>query len=190
MKRICVYCGSRPGFNPLYLKGATELGRFLASEGIAMVYGGGDIGLMGAVADSVMAAGGEVIGVIPHHLVNLEIGHRGLTQLVEVDGMHARKAMMEELSDGFIALPGGIGTGEELLEMMTWLQLGIHGKPVGILNTLGFFHHLLEFLRHMEREGFLMGVHRDMLLVDEDPRSLVSSMRSFVPVPISKLPLR
>jgi uncharacterized protein (TIGR00730 family) len=187
MKRICVYCGSCPGHSPAYKQAAVELGVFLANAGISMVYGGGDIGLMGAVADSVMAAGGEVIGVIPHHLVELEIGHRGLTQLVEVDGMHQRKSKMAELSDGFIAMPGGIGTAEELLEILTWLQLGLHGKPVGVLNTLGYFYHLIEFISHMEKEGFLKDVHRDMLLVENEPLNLVSRMRSFVPISFSKV---
>ncbi len=190
MKKLCVYCGSQPGLRPEYIEAAKALGQFLPSVGISMVYGGGDIGLMGAVADAVMAAGGEVIGVIPHHLVALEVGHRGLTQLIEVADMHARKAKMAELSDGFLALPGGIGTAEELIEMFTWLQLSIHGKPVGILNTLGYYFHLLEFFKHMETEGFLKGVHREMLLDDVDAPRLIERMRSFVPVPISKLPLR
>jgi len=186
MHRICVYCGSSPGFDPVYLAAAAELGRFLAAQNISLVYGGGNVGLMGALADAAMAAGGEVIGIIPHHLIAMEVGHRKLTSLIAVDSMHARKHQMAGLADGFIALPGGIGTAEELLEVFTWLQLGIHAKPVGVLNVNGYFDGLLQLLAHMEQCGFLKRVHREMLIVDRDAASLLDQLRGFVPARIDK----
>jgi uncharacterized protein (TIGR00730 family) len=149
MRRICVYCGSSTGFDPVYQNAAVQLGTLLARQNIALVYGGGSVGLMGALADAALAAGGEVIGIIPHHLIAMEVGHRKLTSLVAVDSMHARKHQMADLADAFIALPGGIGTAEELLEVFTWLQLGIHAKPVAVLNVNGYFDGLLQFLLHM-----------------------------------------
>jgi uncharacterized protein (TIGR00730 family) len=186
MRRVCVYCGSSAGFNPVYRSAAVELGTLLAAEKIALVYGGGNIGLMGALADAALAGGGEVIGIIPHHLIALEVGHRRLTSLIAVDSMHARKHQMADLADGFIALPGGIGTAEELLEVLTWLQLGIHAKPVGLLNIHGYFDHLLQFLAHMEQCGFLKRAHREMLIVDRDPGRLLDQLRDFVPTRIDK----
>jgi uncharacterized protein (TIGR00730 family) len=186
MKRVCVYCGSSAGFDPVYKSAATELGAFLAAEKIGLVYGGGNIGLMGALADAALAGGGEVIGIIPHHLIAMEVGHRQLTSLIAVDSMHARKHQMADLSDGFIALPGGIGTAEELLEVFTWLQLGIHAKPVGLLNINGYFDHLLQFLGHMENSGFLKRAHREMLIVDRNPAKLLDQLRGFLPTRIDK----
>ena len=186
MRRLCVYCGSSAGFDPVYKSTAIELGTFLAAQKISLVYGGGNVGLMGALADAALAAGGEVIGIIPHHLIAMEVGHRQLTSLIAVDSMHARKHQMAELSDGFIALAGGIGTAEELLEVLTWLQLGIHAKPVGLLNINGYFDHLLAFLSHMEESGFLKREHREMLIVDQSPGRLLDRLRDFVPAHIDK----
>jgi uncharacterized protein (TIGR00730 family) len=186
MRRICVYCGSSGGFDPSYKTAAIELGTSLASRNIGLVYGGGNIGLMGAIADAALAAGGEVIGVIPHHLIAMEVGHRKLTSLIAVDSMHARKHRMAELADGFIAMPGGIGTAEELLEVLTWLQLDIHAKPVGLLNTNNYYDHLLRFLEHMEQSGFLKREHRQMLIVEKSTPSLLEQLKTFVPIRIDK----
>ena len=186
MRRVCVYCGSSSGFDPIYKAAAIELGVLLSAQGIGLVYGGGSIGLMGALADSVLAKGGEVIGIIPHHLIAMEVGHRQLTSLIAVDSMHARKHQMADLADAFIALPGGIGTAEELLEVFTWLQLGIHAKPVAILNTNGYFDHLLQFLEHMEQSGFLKREHREMLIIEQDAARLLDLLRGFVPVRADK----
>jgi len=146
MSRLCVFCGSSPGHDPAHGASAAQLGRVLAERGIGLVYGGGRVGLMGILADAALAAGGEVIGVIPQALLDREIGHRGLTQLRVVDSMHARKALMGELAEGFIALPGGIGTLEELFEVWSWAQLGLHRKPCGLLDVNGFFAPLVDFL--------------------------------------------
>jgi uncharacterized protein (TIGR00730 family) len=186
MRRICVYCGSSAGFDPVYKSAAVELGALLAAQNIGLVYGAGKIGLMGALADAALAGGGEVIGIIPHHLIAMEVGHRQLTSLIAVDSMHARKHQMADLSDAFIALPGGIGTAEEVLEVFTWLQLGIHAKPVGVLNVNGYFDHLLQFLLHMESSGFLKRAHREMLIVEQDPAKLLDLLRGFVPTRIDK----
>ncbi len=186
MRRVCVYCGSSPGFDPVYKTSATEMGALLAACNIGVVYGGGRVGLMGAVADAALAGGGEVIGIIPHHLIAMEVGHRELTSLIAVDTMHARKHQMADLADGFIAAPGGIGTAEEILEVFTWLQLGIHDKPVGLLNVNSYFDGLIEFLSHMERTGFLKREHRAMLLVDEKPGPLLDKLRAFVPQRVDK----
>jgi len=186
MRRVCVYCGSSSGFDPIYKAAAIELGVLLSAQGIGLVYGGGSIGLMGALADSVLAKGGEVIGIIPHHLIAMEVGHRQLTSLIAVDSMHARKHQMADLADAFIALPGGIGTAEELLEVFTWLQLGIHAKPVAILNTNGYFDHLLQFLEHMEQSGFLKREHREMLIIEQDAARLLEQLRGFVPARLDK----
>ena len=169
MNRLCVFCGSSPGRNPAYLAAAAELGTVLAKRRIGLVYGGASIGLMGAVADAARAAGGEVIGVIPRALVELEVAHTGLADLRVVASMHERKALMAELSDGFIALPGGIGTLEELFEVWTWGQLGSHRKPCALLNVAGFYDRLLGFLDFVADEAFLRPVHREMLLVAETP---------------------
>lgn len=186
MKRLCVYCGSSAGFVPIYRAAAVALGTELAKRGIGLVYGGGNIGLMGALADAALAAGAHVTGIIPHHLIAMEVGHRNLSSLLAVDSMHIRKHQMAEMADGFIALPGGIGTAEELLEVLTWLQLGIHAKPVAVLNTDHYFDHLLHFLEHMEQVGFLKKEHRTMLIVETEIPRLLERLESFVPTKIDK----
>lgn len=157
------------------------MGRTLAERGIGIVFGGGSVGLMGVVADAALEAGGEVIGVIPHALAAREVDHRGLTELHKVDTMHERKALMAELSDGFIALPGGLGTMEELFEVWTWAQLGIHRKPVGLLNAAGFYDDLLQFLNRAVVEGFVRGTHREMLVVAEESALLLEKMAAYDP---------
>src|SRR4030095_7367899 len=165
MKRLCVFCGSSPGHDPGYATSAAQLGRVLAERGIGLVYGGGRVGLMGQLADAALAAGGEVIGVIPQALLEREIAHRGLTQLRVVDSMHARKALMGELAGGFIALPGGVGTLEELFEVWSWATLGLHRKPCGLLDVGGFFAPLAEFLDRQGRAGFLPPASRAVLVI-------------------------
>jgi uncharacterized protein (TIGR00730 family) len=184
IRRVCVYCGSSSGFDPVYREAAKALGIELARRRIGLVYGGGNIGLMGALADAVLAGGGEVIGIIPHHLAALEVAHRGLTSLVAVDSMHARKHQMAALADAFIALPGGIGTAEELLEVLTWLQLGLHAKPIALLDSNGYFAHLLAFLDHMTSSGFLKEEHRAMLIVEKSPDLLFQRLADFDPSPV------
>jgi uncharacterized protein (TIGR00730 family) len=179
MNRLCVFCGSSPGRDPAYLAVATELGTLLAKRGIGLVYGGASIGLMGALADAAQAAGGEVIGVIPHALVEWEVAHAGLADLRIVASMHERKALMAELSDGFIALPGGIGTLDELFEIWTWGQLGSHSKPCALLNTSGFYDRLLGFLDFVMGEAFMRPIHRNMLLVSETPEGLLTKMEGY-----------
>ncbi len=179
LDRLCVFCGSSPGHNPAYVAAAAQLGKLLAELGIGVVYGGASIGLMGALADAAQAAGGEVIGVIPRALVEWEVAHTGLADLRVVGSMHERKALMAELSDGFIALPGGIGTLEELFEVWTWAQLGSHGKPCALLNVLGFYDRLLAFLDSVVGEGFLRPPHRTMLLVGETCEGLLEKMESY-----------
>jgi len=186
MRRVCVYCGSSSGANPVHREAAEQLGALLAGRGIGLVYGGGNVGLMGAVADGALQAGGEVIGVIPAALMEKELGHTGVTKLHVVASMHERKQLMADLSDGFIALPGGIGTLEELFETFTWLQLGFHGKPVGLLNVLGFYDHLLAFLRHATAEEFLRPSHLDSLLVETDASELLERMAHFHAPMLSK----
>ncbi len=181
VKSICVYCGSSTGLSPSYTQAAAECGRALAARDITLVFGGGNIGLMGVLADAALAAGGHVIGVIPHALVRRELAHRGLTQLITVSSMHERKQKMADLSDAFMALPGGIGTMDELFEILTWLQLGIHSKPVGLLNTSGFYARLLDFLSHMHDEQFLRNGQLDLLLVDDDLELLLDKMAEYVP---------
>lgn len=179
MKRVCVYCGSSPGVNPAHRDAAAHLGTSLASRGIGLVYGGGNVGLMGIIADAALSAGGEVIGVIPSALMNKELGHAGVTKLHVVGSMHERKQLMADLSEGFISLPGGIGTLEELFETFTWLQLGFHDKPVGLLNVNGFYDHLLAFLRHATAEGFLRTGHLESLLVETACETLLERMSRF-----------
>lgn len=179
--RIAIYCGSSRGLDPVFQTAAVDLARHLVSQGIGIVYGGGNVGIMGVIADAAMSAGGEVIGVIPESLMAKELGHGGVTELHVVRSMHERKQMMVDLSDGFIALPGGFGTLDELFETLTWLQLGFHGKPVGLLNVAGFFDHLLTFLDHMTATGFLKPEHRASLLMETDPGALLSAMRAFQP---------
>ena len=182
LRSICVFCGARQGNDPAYAAAAATLGRTLAEQGIRLVYGGGAVGLMGIVADAALAAGGEVIGIIPQSLEHSEIGHSGLTRLEVVDGMHARKARMAELSDAFIALPGGLGTLEELFEVWTWGQLGYHGKPLGLLEVNGFYSKLTAFLDHVVGEGFVRGQHRDMLQTSESPQTLLDALDAWQPV--------
>ncbi len=171
---ICVYCGSRPGVHPAYADAARELGRLIGAQGHGLVYGGGNVGLMGIVADAVLAAGGPVVGVIPQALVQREVGHQGLSQQFVVPDMHVRKRMMAERADAFIAMPGGIGTLEELYEVWTWRQLGYHDKPVGLLNVQGFYDTLLRFMDHTVSEGFLDDAQRRMPVVDADPANLLA----------------
>ncbi len=179
MKRICVFCGSSTGGLPHYARTARELGTLLAGQGLGLVFGGGRIGLMGVVADAALAAGGEVIGVIPESLQQRELGHDGVTELHVVESMTGRKQLMADLSDGFISLPGGMGTLDELFEMLTWSQLGIHAKPSGLVNQSGFYDPLLTFLERCEREGFLKPKHRAMLLVEDTPALLLARMRAW-----------
>ncbi|MFM7798672.1 MAG: TIGR00730 family Rossman fold protein [Planctomycetota bacterium] len=184
MRRLCVFCGANAGRDPIYREAAQALGSLLAREGIGLVYGGASIGLMGAVADGARAAGGEVIGVIPQALMKREIAHAGLADLRVVGSMHERKAMMAELSDGFIALPGGVGTLEELFEVWTWVHLGLHHKPCALLDVAGFYSGLARFLDHVDGEGFLREGVRDMLVVERDPATLLTAMRAWRAPPL------
>lgn len=179
LRSICVFCGASIGTNPAYREAAVALGEAIARRGMTLVYGGGAVGLMGTVADAAMAAGGEVIGIIPESLMNAEIGHKGLSRLEVVDGMHARKARMAELSDAFIALPGGLGTLEELFEVWTWGQLGYHAKPLGLLDVNGFYEKLGGFLDHIVEEGFVRPAHRAMLLLAQQADQLLDAMTHF-----------
>lgn len=185
MKRVCVFCGSSPGADPAFLDAARALGTALGRRGLGLVYGGASVGVMGAVADAALAAGAEVVGVIPAALASREIAHPDLHALHIVGTMHERKAMMADLSDGFIALPGGIGTLDEMAEALTWVQLGIHGKPCGFLNPAGFWHHLLAWLDHAVATRFVRPEFREVVLVDSDPESLLEAMHSWVPKPIA-----
>jgi hypothetical protein len=181
-----MYCGSSSGASPVHREAAMALGAHLARSGIGLVYGGGNVGLMGALADAALAAGGEVIGVIPASLQEKELGHGGCTELRVVASMHERKQLMADLADGFIALSGGVGTLEELFETFTWLQLGFHAKPVGLLNVAGFYDRLLDFLRHLTEECFLKREHFDCLLVAEDATALLAQMAAFHPPQLGK----
>jgi uncharacterized protein (TIGR00730 family) len=173
---ICVFCGANPGTRPVYVEVARAFGSALATSGRRLVYGGGGTGIMGAVADGALAAGGDVVGVMPRHLVDREAAHRGVPDLRIVETMHERKAMMADLADGFAVLPGGLGTMEELFEVWTWGQLGLHGKPYGLLDTGGFFAPLVAFLRHATAEGFVRAGHLDALAVDDDPVRLLAKL--------------
>jgi uncharacterized protein (TIGR00730 family) len=184
MARICVFCGSTSGTRVEYTEGAQALGVALVNAGHSLVYGGGNVGLMGVVADAALAAGGAVVGVIPHALMAREIGHGGVTTLHVVDSMHERKALMAELSDAFIALPGGVGTFEELFEAITWTQLGVHRKPCGLLNTSGFYDGLLAFLDHAWAEGFLKPETRSIVTSSADPVELIPRLLSTVMPPV------
>lgn len=179
MKRIVVFCGSSPGRQPAYVTAAQDLGRLLAARDIGVVYGGASIGLMGALADAALAAGGEVIGVIPRRLFPAEIPHAGLTEQRIVETMHERKALMGELSDAVIALPGGTGTLDELFEMFTWSQLGLHRQPIGLLDVEGYWERLLAFMDHMVQERFIRAEHRDTLLVESDAEAMLERLGSF-----------
>lgn len=183
---MCVFCGSNFGARAAYAEAAQALGRSIAGRGLRLVYGGSKVGLMGAMADAALAAGGEVVGVIPGALIEREIAHDGLTQLRQVKSMHERKALMADLSDAFIALPGGAGTLEELFEIWTWGQLGHHKKPVGLLNVEGFFDTLLAFLDHQAGERFMRQEHRDMLQVATDPDRLLDLFERYRPPVVEK----
>ena len=185
-KRLCVFCGSAKGRRPEYAETAVATGRLLAERGIGLVYGGGNIGLMGLVADSCLEAGGEVTGVIPEALMKKEVGHLDLTHLEVVDSMHTRKARMAELSDGFIALPGGFGTFEELCEVLTWGQLGFHGKPVGLVNVANYFGPLIELCDRAVVEGFMRTEHRGLLQDADTPEAVLVAMASHTPVKLEK----
>lgn len=180
MKRICVYCGSNAGSRPEYLETAAYLGQCLADKGIGIVYGGAEVGLMGAVASSALDKGGEVIGVIPE-LFAERVKHNKLSRLHVVPTMHDRKKRMFDLSDGFMALPGGIGTIEEVFEILTWAQLGYHQKPCGILNVCGYFDRIIEFLEHSVSQMFLKKTHREMIMVDENPEGLLKQFECYKP---------
>lgn len=181
MKRICVYCGSSFGNNPIYTMQAKVLGAVIAMRGDELVYGGGKVGLMGVLADAALAAGGSVIGIMPQFLVDKEIAHRGLTELRVVDTMHNRKEMMMRVADAIIALPGGWGTYDELAEAATWAQLGLHDKPLGLLNVSGFFDPLIAQMDHAIAEGFVRPAHRDLLIVEDDIANLLARIDAFVP---------
>lgn len=186
MKRICVFCGSNSGANPVYLETAEKVGKFLARENIELVYGGGRVGLMGKIADTVLANGGRVIGVIPKDLANVEIAHQGLTELHLVDSMHERKALMADFSDGFIALPGGFGTFEEFCEIITWAQLGIHRKPCGLLNADGFYDHLIALFDYSNWQKFIRDEHRRLVLVESEIEKLFVLMKEYEPPVLEK----
>jgi uncharacterized protein (TIGR00730 family) len=175
---ICLFCGASPGSNPAYREAAHRFGEVLAERNISLIYGGGSVGLMGVAADACLAKGGKVIGVIPRLLMEKEVGHAGVTEMHVVETMHERKALMTQLSDGFIALPGGYGTLDELFESLTWLQLSYHTKPIGLLNVAGFFDQLIGFLDHAQGERFLREQHRASLQIDTDIVALIEKLRS------------
>ena len=179
MRSVCVFCGSSPGKDPGYLAAATTMGQLIAERNAVLVYGGARVGLMGAVADAALAAGGEVIGVLPEALAAKELAHTSLTRLEVVSSMHERKARMAELSEGFVALPGGAGTLEEIFEIWTWGQLGFHEKPAGFLNVAGYYDGLAEFLDHTVEAAFVKPVHRDMLTFSADPAALLDTMNAY-----------
>lgn len=179
MNRICVYAGSNTGKRPAYQRLAAELGDALVERGLGLVYGGGCVGLMGVIADAVLARGGEVIGVIPHFLARRELLHAGVPDMRVVASMHERKALMAELADGFVALPGGMGTLEELFETLTWTQLGLHAKPCGLLDVDGYFGGLVSLLDHCVEEGFVRREHRAMLIVEAEPAGLLDRFETF-----------
>jgi uncharacterized protein (TIGR00730 family) len=181
VRRVCVFCGSSPGARPAYAQATAELARVLAAEDLGLVYGGANVGLMATLADTALAEGGEVIGVIPRALVDKEIAHNGLSDLRVVESMHDRKALMADLSDAFVALPGGLGTLEELLEIYTWAQLGLHRKPCALLDVEGYYARLAEFLAHVVEERFLREDHRAMLIVEREPRALIERLSRFEP---------
>jgi len=186
MKRVCVFCGSSVGKNPVYADGARRLGEVLLQRSLGLVFGAGHIGLMGVIADTVLAGGGQAIGVIPQALVDRELAHGRLTELRVVDTMHARKAAMADLADAFIALPGGFGTADELFEILTWAQLGLHTKPIGLLNTVRFFDPLLAWIDHAIAEALIKPKHRHLLQVSDDPETLLAMLASYQPIRESK----
>lgn len=186
MRRVCVYAGSNVGTRHEYAEAAADLARAIVDRGLGIVYGGGNVGLMGVLADAAIAAGGEVIGIMPDALVAREIGHRGVTELRIVSSMHERKAMMSELAGGFVALPGGFGTIEELVEVLTWSQLGIHAKPCALLDVAGFYRPLVDFFGRAAEEGFVREQHHAMLIVDSDPSALLDRMAAWQPPKVHK----
>ena len=181
MKRVCVFCGSSPGARPAYTEATEAFARLLAREGIGVVYGGGGVGLMGKLADAVLANGGEITGVIPHALVEREIGHRKVEDMRLVDSMHERKALMAELADAFVALPGGIGTLEELFEVFTWSQLGLHRKPLALLDVESYYERIAAFLDHAVEERFLSAHQRSTLIVERDAGALLERLKAYEP---------
>jgi uncharacterized protein (TIGR00730 family) len=183
MRRVCVFCGSRTGTAPVYADAARSLGAALVRRGLGLVYGAGNVGLMGVLADAALAQGGAVIGVIPKALVDRELAHAGLTQLHVVETMHQRKALMADLSGAFVALPGGYGTADEFFEILTWAQLGLHTKPIGLLNVAGFFDPLVAWADHCVREGFLRPQHRALLGVASEPDALLDLLAGHEPAP-------
>lgn len=188
LRSICVFCGSSPGADPHYIAASHALADVMLERDITLVYGGAHVGVMGAIADRLMQGGGRVIGVIPQALVEFEVAHTGLTELHVVPDMHARKAMMADKSDAFVALPGGLGTLEELFEVLTWAQLGIHQKPCGLLNVAGFYDGLLGFLDHAARQAFMTTAHRALLVAETLPATLLNRFDAHVPVVSGKLP--
>jgi len=186
MKRICVFCGSNAGARSEYAEAARALATVLAERKLGIVYGGGNVGLMGVLADAALARGGEVIGVIPQKLVDKEVAHRGVTELLVVETMHERKALMNDLSDAFLALPGGFGTLDEFFEVLTWAQLGFHGKPCALLNVAGYYDGMLAMLDHAVTERFLRPAHRELIIADTDPLRLLQRLSAFVPAPKGK----
>lgn len=186
LKRLCVFCGSSPGFSPVYRELTTAFGSLLAEEGIELIYGGGSVGLMGALADAVLEANGRVIGVIPRFLATRELLHERVTELRLTDTMHERKAQMSELSDAFVALPGGLGTFEELFEVLTWSQLGLHGKPIGLLNIAGYFDPLVTLVDRSIADGFCRPEHRQLFVVADQPGPLLQQLRDYQPPTVKK----
>ncbi len=186
VKSVCVFCGSSMGLRPAYKLAAQELSKSLVQRGLTLVYGGGNVGLMGAIADAVLAVGGQVIGVIPEFLVAKELAHPGLTQLHVVNSMHERKALMAQLSDAFIALPGGYGTLEEFCEVLTWAQLGLHQKPQGLLNVEGYYDPLLRFFDHAVTEQLVKPIHRSLVLSATDPEDLLNQLANYQPQNVDK----
>lgn len=181
MKSLLVYCGANHGTNPIYREVAAELGKIMAERQIKLIYGGGSVGLMGTIADSVLANGGYVVGIIPNFLDRLEVGHKSLSETYKVETMHERKAMMEQMCDGIITLPGGYGSMDELFEILAWAQLGLHDKPVGLLNVNGFYDFLLQHIDKMVEEGFLKPQNRDLLLISDNIKDLLQKMENFKP---------
>lgn len=186
MRSVCVFCGSSPGFDPVYRENARSLGREIAKRGLRLIYGGGNIGLMGAVADAAIDAGGEVIGVIPQALADKEVAHHGISELIVVATMHDRKLRMADLSDAFIAMPGGYGTFEEFCEVITWTQLGVHSKPCGLLNIAGFYNPLLALFDRAVTDGFVRAEHRSLVQTQGSPPDLLNALQKWQPVTIEK----
>jgi uncharacterized protein (TIGR00730 family) len=181
MQKIVIYCGSSPGHDKLFVELAYDLGQYLANAKIQVIYGGAQVGIMGAVANGVLSAGGEVIGILPQFLRRKEIAHEGVTEVIATETMHQRKKLMEEMADGFIVLPGGYGTLDEMFEILTWGQLGLHNKPIGLLNVNGYYNHLIAMMDHMVTSGFVSIANRQMLIVDEEIDTLITAMYAYQP---------